>query len=587
MASSPRQDRVTSQPLHSFKQQNSPAGHKKNRSWLQKMRSPKGTAPVGGSRFFFSLCLGILSTALSAIPAFSAERIAFFYPPFGEFYISIKDLEIFAKEGKITPEFAFYANRVKPRQLAVLRELLQRRLDVGPVTISQFTYTPIGKQILRRLGQVLKADFNQNGFYALRSAFVQAAADPEGLTLVNILHQFPLRTIRLDLQLSLRAIREVSYLFGRRDLIVNSIQQQAADEVATTTLTSLPQPDLRVSGQFRWRKETITFNNPNRELPVPADIYLPQGLQTAPVIVISHGVASDRNTFAYLAEHLASWGFAVALVEHPDTSAEKFQRFLTGFDTPPQPTTFINRPLDVKYLLDELQQKSESDPAWKGRLNVQQVGVIGQSLGGYTVLALGGAALNFEKLRQVCNQSELNNTSFNLSLLLQCRSTDLPPQNYNLQDERVKAVLAVNPLSSTIFGQEGLSKIQVPVMLVAGVEDLFTPPVPEQIFPFTWLTTRQKYLVMAQNATHFSYLGGKKGVLPVPPELIGSDPALARPQLRALSTAFFKTHLSNQPEYRPYLSQPYVKAISQNPFNLTLIKSLTATQLEQAIAGFR
>ncbi|MEP0854161.1 MULTISPECIES: alpha/beta hydrolase [Cyanophyceae] len=159
MASSPRQDRATSQPLHSFKQQNSPAGHKKNRSWLQKMRSPKGTTPV--SRFFFSLCLGILSTALSAIPAFGAERIAFFYPPFGEFYISIKDLEIFAKEGKITPEFAFYANRVKPQQLAVLRELLQRRLDVGPITISQFTYTPIGEQILRRLGQVLKPTFRR------------------------------------------------------------------------------------------------------------------------------------------------------------------------------------------------------------------------------------------------------------------------------------------------------------------------------------------------------------------------------------------------------------------------------------------
>jgi len=38
---------------------------------------------------------------------------------------------------------------------------------------------------------------------------------------------------------------------------------------------------------------------------------------------------------------------------------------------------FINRPLDVKYLLDE--RRDKSDPSFQ--LNLQQVGVIGQSLG--------------------------------------------------------------------------------------------------------------------------------------------------------------------------------------------------------------
>jgi len=41
-------------------------------------------------------------------------------------------------------------------------------------------------------------------------------------------------------------------------------------------------------------------------------------------------------------------------------------------------TEFINRPLDVKYLLDELERRDKSDPF---QLNLQQVGVIGQSLG--------------------------------------------------------------------------------------------------------------------------------------------------------------------------------------------------------------
>ncbi|AOY84266.1 hypothetical protein BJP36_34415 [Moorena producens JHB] len=79
----------------------------------------------------------------------------------------------------------------------------------------------------------------------------------------------------------------------------------------------------------------------------------------------------------------------------------------------------------------------------------------------------------------------------------------------------------------------------------------------------------------------FSYLGGAgEGVLPVPPELIGPDSAIARPYLMALSTAFFKTYIAKQPQYVSYLSESYVKQISQDPLNLFLIKSLQDTQLK-------
>jgi predicted dienelactone hydrolase len=242
---------------------------------------------------------------------------------------------------------------------------------------------------------------------------------------------------------------------------------------------------------------------------------------------------------------------------------------------------WVNRPLDVKYLLDELEQKSQSDPAWQGQMNLQQVGVIGHSLGGYTVLALAGAKPKFAQLRQKCNQIEPSQ-ALNLAVMLQCRATDLPLANSNLQDPRVKAVLAINPVTSTIFGQEGLSQIQVPLMMVAGTEDYFTPPVPEQILPFTWLTTPNKYLVLTAGGTHFSFLGGEGQEALPSSELIGPDPALARPSMDALSTAFFKTHLANQPEYRPYLNQSYVSSISQSPFALSLVQSLKPAQSELA-----
>ena len=122
----------------------------------------------------------------------------------------------------------------------------------------------------------------------------------------------------------------------------------------------------------------------------------------------------------------------------------------------------INQPLDVKYLLDELQRRSQYDPILQGRLNLHSVGVIGHSLGGYTALTLAGAKINQEQLRSDCSP----NNSLNMSLLVQCELPELSTANYSLQDHRIQAVLAINPLTSSIFGQSGLSQIQVPSMLI-------------------------------------------------------------------------------------------------------------------------
>ncbi|WP_224096199.1 alpha/beta hydrolase family protein [Nostoc sp. MS1] len=85
----------------------------------------------------------------------------------------------------------------------------------------------------------------------------------------------------------------------------------------------------------------------------------------------------------------------------------------------------------------------------------------------------------------------------------------------------------MNPLDSTVFGQSGLEQIKIPVMLVSGSDDIFAPAVPEQIRPFSWITASDKYLVLMDKATHFSLLktDSGRGVLPVPPEFIGPNPA--------------------------------------------------------------
>ncbi|MBW4612323.1 MAG: alpha/beta hydrolase [Desmonostoc vinosum HA7617-LM4] len=542
-------------------------------------------------KFLQHLSFGLLSTILTATPGLGAERISFFYPPFGEFSLSVDSLETFAKEGKIDEDFSFYASRANRQQLAQLRDLLQQRFQITPTLVSQVTYSPIGEKVVQRLGELLLTESRKNGFYAIRAALILAAADREGLTVVNLLRKFPSDTIRLNFTEGLSIVDDLSQLLKKRDEVVAFIQKEATTQAANSNVDFSKQPDLRSPGKFSFQKISINLNDVSRNRRLPVDLYLPtaapQDSQNAPstrfpLVVISHGIASDRYAFDYLAQHIASYGFAVTVLEHPGSNAERFQLYFDGLAGPPDPSEFLNRPLDVKYVLDELQRLENVDPKIRGKLNFQQVGAIGHSFGGYTVLTLAGAKINFAQLRRDCNP----NKSLNVSLFLQCEAIKLPPINYSLQDDRIKAVMAINPIDSSILGESGIKQIQLPVMLVAGSQDIFAPAVPEQIRPFTQLSHPNKYLALIENATHFSALAEPSrgnDVLPVPAGLLGPNRAAVYSYLNALSVAFLETHLLNRLEYRSYLQSSYGQYISQAPLNLSLLQSLNAEQLNQIL----
>ncbi len=539
------------------------------------------------------LSLSVLSTLITATPGLGAERISFFYPPFGEFSLSVESLELFAKEGKINSELQFYASRANPQQLAQLRDLLQQRFNVTPTLVSQVTYSPIGQQVLQRLGELVLTDSRRNGFYALRGSLILAAADPEGLTVVNLLRKFPGENLRLNFTQGLKIVADLSDLLKKRDEVVGFVQKEAITEAANSTVDFSQLPDLRSPGKFRWDKKSLTLNDISRDRLLPVDIYLPKAKsQTSgdtpsppfPLVVISHGIASDRYAFVYLAEHLASYGFAVAVLEHPGSNAERVKQYFVGLATAPDAKEFINRPLDVKFLLNELQRLETSDVALQGKFNFGQVGVIGHSLGGYTALALAGATINFDQLREDCGLD--NTSSFNLSLILQCQATELPQRDYQLADDRIKVALAINPIDSSIMGESEIRKIQIPVMLVAASQDIFAPPVSEQIRPFTWLTESNKYLALVENATHFSAIAEptpENDVLPVPSALLGPNRSAFYSYIKALSVAFLETHLLKRPEYGSYLQPSYAKFISQASLNLSFLQSLSSKKLIPAV----
>ena len=524
-----------------------------------------------------SLLLGV-SAVLFPVAATAAEKIEFNFPPFGQFNIKVEDLQNFVETGEISTELAYYLNRLPPDQIAKLPELLSTPLELDPLSIAKFSNSTIGEAVIKNFGKGIKADANLNGFYALRGAIIAAAFDPEGLTIINLLREFPLSTIYVDLEVIDRYIERGNILLKNRQAIDTAFFPERSDANHLRRFNSTMEPQVR--GKYSWYQQTFTYRNPNRRKKGYFDLYQPEIERPVPLIVISHGLASNRQTFAYLAEHLTSQGFAVAVIEHDDINLDKFDNFLSGAERFPEPNNLIDQPLDVKYVLDRLENRI--NPRLRNKIDLQQVGIIGQSFGGYTSLALAGGELIANKEAEEC-QEENRQVLLDLSSLAKCTFNELDRPRLRLADPRIKAAIAINPLGK-IFGKAGISAIEIPTMLISGTNDLIVPPVAEQIKPFIWLNDDlDKYLVLVKPGTHFSFLQEGLGVLPVPDTVVGPSPTSAYPLLKALSTAFFKVHLAQQSEYQAYLQNDSLQQLNNDAFESSIILDLTEAQLQEII----
>ncbi|BAY08337.1 alpha/beta hydrolase [Calothrix sp. NIES-2098] len=533
------------------------------------------------------LLLLVLSTLLPIFgisnSVLAAEQVYGSYSAI-QLSVPVTSLENYARNGVIDNKLTIYQKYLPAAQFQELRRILVTPVKVSPVVVAQFLYTPQGEFILQRLAAAIKtrSPQPQPEIETLRSAFISAAAEPGGLTLLNLLRKYPTSSINIDLAHSMEIAGELEQLINETSRAIAEVSKKSNLEATIQEPINFSQlPDLRRQGQYKAQKYTLKFFDLSRRRSLLSDVYVPNVQSPAPVIVISHGLGTDSSNFRYLAEHLASYGFAVVVPNHCDRNEQASEVA--------EAEEFTDRPLDVTYILNELEKANQSDPRFQSKLNLQQVGIFGQSLGGYTALALAGAKINFAQLQKDCQPQVLQDT-WNMSLLLQCRALAVNKQQFgkevNFRDERVKAAIAVNPITSAIFGKAGLSQIQIPVMLVGSSDDTVAPALFEQILPFSWFANPQKYLVMLVGATHFSTIGnGNSGNEPVGAlsQVIGDRPDQARRYINALSLPFFQTYVARTSQYSPYLNAAYAQAISSQPLSLSFVQSLTTTELAQAV----
>ncbi|MEM9484981.1 MAG: alpha/beta hydrolase, partial [Cyanobacteria bacterium P01_F01_bin.116] len=230
----------------------------------------------------------------------SAERIEFFVGPF-EPVIWVDDLETLAQDGTVTERFSRLARFFDEQELRSLRSFLNASLDVDLISISQVTYWQVGERFLDRMGQVIQTDSFLNGSRALRAALIAAAADGEGITVLELLQEYPLDIIQLDFSLVRQIIQEHQRFFASRESVFSQLRTVGETEAPPQLLSKERQPTQ--AGAYLWQQETLVFENPLRDGSIPFDVYLPRpsdqshATGSTPVIVISHGVASGRDAF--------------------------------------------------------------------------------------------------------------------------------------------------------------------------------------------------------------------------------------------------------------------------------------------------
>lgn len=531
-----------------------------------------------------ALLIGLFSGVVTAFPTEAAEEINFVFAT-ARVSVPVSSLETFAKTGEVDRHLRTYFNLAgaTPKEKAEFQEALTRRVDVNSIQLFRFLNTEIGEDILAQIGQYIAIQGGDNGRLALKTALIESASDSEGLTVLNFLNRLP-----TNLQVNVDRIFQLRRVIGLVIDATRILNEEVARLSAEATLLDRIRfsLDLRQPGGYGVGKtQRLFLNDTRRNRRFYVDLYQPEIWRKGktPVVIISHGLASRPEDFARRAKHLASYGYVVALPQHPGSDRRHAEDLLAGRSQEVfEVEEFINRPLDISYVLDELERRNATD--FEGRLQLDRVGVYGHSFGGYTALAVGGAEIDLENLQQEC---ETEFGFLNISLLLQCRALSLSDLPTQFRDRRVQAVIGANPVNRSIFGPRGLATVEIPVLLGSGLYDPATPAIFEQAGSFIWLGSRQKYLVIIEGQAHvdFSQLdAGITDAIDSFERLTLPSPELIDSYAHSATVAFFEIYIANNQELQPYLSSAYFDYLSQGQlFKSFLIDSSKAEPLQQKL----
>ncbi|MGK7884497.1 MAG: alpha/beta hydrolase, partial [Crocosphaera sp.] len=289
--------------------------------------------PVGKN--FKNLTLGTLAAILTVLPVYAQSRLVFIYPPIN-LSLGIDSLELFANEGVINRELAYYMNLagVNDEEKEAFRQALLKKVELDPVQVSRFFNSPMGQELLHRVGHLFSIQGGRNGLHPIRGAMVQAAFDEEGLSLLNFLRYLPVN-MQFNLEEILRAANYLELLGQGTNAIVTEMKSISAETRERETVPNFSNiRDIRQRGDYGVApSRRVRLFDESRQREFDVVLVQPQRWREGktPVIVFSHGLASRPEDFEEDVRQLASYGYVVALPQHPGSDFNQLQEMLQGF----------------------------------------------------------------------------------------------------------------------------------------------------------------------------------------------------------------------------------------------------------------
>ncbi len=429
---------------------------------------------------------------LAAIPARALEEIQLSLPLVETpFTIQISELR---DQRSLLSGTSDLADLDRATNGAIGRRLVEAFQTPLPLPVKAFAEQSVGSplvnQVLLLLSSAVVVEGVRQPIDSSKLADSLRASQAKGqLNLLDVLEALPGKSASVDLQRVVFAIDRVT----------------AQQRQGTALVTSLPaagvDPALAQAGPRAVKRQELAIPVKHRPSSLQVVTIQPETGANGRLVLISHGLWDDPESFEGWGRHLASHGYTVLLPRHPGSDRLQQQAMLSGKVPPPKPDDLRLRPMDVSSVIDAAAAGSLGLPAG---LRTDAVVAMGQSYGATTVLQLAGARPSAALLERFCK--DVLNPARNLSWVLQCSFLTSADQA-GLADPRVKAVAAVSPPMSLLFDQGAARTMNARVLLVSGTRDWVVPSGPEAIRPMAQEARNVgggHRLVLARDGDHFN-----------------------------------------------------------------------------------
>jgi predicted dienelactone hydrolase len=276
-------------------------------------------------------------------------------------------------------------------------------------------------------------------------------------------------------------------------------------------------PEPKLAASFALQTQKLEWHDAARQRAVPVTLHFPAtGAGPFPLLIISHGLGSNRDGLNFIGQFYARNGYICAQIQHIDSDDSLWRGAANPLAALAKAAgsqdAINNRPLDARFAIDQMiTLNGDANSPLFGRIDTQNIGIAGHSFGAFTAQAVAG------------------------------RGSAQKPE---WSDARVKACVAMSAPSGTPETiRPQFAGFKVPFFFLTGTEDNIPFVTPETTpetrrAAFEAITGVDGYYLLLKDADHLSFAGQR---------LFGEAPSDARDHdlIRASTLLFFDAYLKN------------------------------------------